>query len=105
IQCNHAWTVDQVIDESGLTKEDNIRMLNDINAKENIKQHLLFKIVSVKRKLPQTVEVDVDELKIVSDIEQDETYYPLLEDGELLTSEPMKNIGDEPLFLNFDEQD
>src|SRR5699024_12480160 len=34
-----------------------------------------------------------------------ETYYPLLEDGELLTSEPMQNIGDEPLFLNFDEQD
>lgn len=105
IQGNHALTKDEVIAESGLTEGDNIWMLNDTKAKEKIEQHPLIKSVSVKRKLPQTVEVDVDEYKIVGYIEKDETYYPLLEDGELLTSEPMKNIGDEPLFLNFDEQD
>src|SRR5699024_183271 len=65
IQSNHALTEDEVIAESGLTKGDNIWMLNDTKAKENIEQHPLIKSVSVKRKLPQTVEVDVDEYKIV----------------------------------------
>src|SRR5699024_5068074 len=98
IQGNHLLTEDEVISESGLTKGDNIWMLIVTKAKENIEQHQLINSVSVKRKLPETVEVDVDEYKIVGYIEQDETYYPLLEDGELLTSEPMNNIGDEPLF-------
>src|SRR5699024_6967800 len=105
IQGNHALTEDEVIAESGLTKGDNIWMLNDTKAKENIEQHPLIKSVSVKRKLPQTVEVDVDEYKIVGYIEQDETYYRILEDGELVRSERMKIIGDELLFLNLDEQD
>lgn len=104
IKGNQVLADDEIVAKSGLSKGENIWMLNDTKAKEKVESHPLIKEATVKRKLPQSVEVKVDEYQIVGYIENDGAYYPLLEDGELLT-EPIENKGDEPLLHDFKQND
>src|SRR5699024_9402217 len=77
-QGNDALMEDEIISESSFTKRYNICMLNNKKPKENIKQHTLIKSVLVKRKLTQTLEVNVDEYKIIGYKQRKRTHNPLL---------------------------
>src|SRR5699024_7324335 len=60
----------------------------------------------VRRKLPNQIEIKVEELNKVAYVNQDEAYYPLLENGHMLESFQMAEYeGDAPLLFNFSDEE
>ncbi|WP_226037938.1 cell division protein FtsQ/DivIB [Aquibacillus saliphilus] len=90
---------------SQISTEDNYWSVNKETAKENVASHEEIKEVTISKKFPTTIIIQVKELNRVGYVEQDGSYFSLLENGVLLTSKPLKTInGDAPLLTGFDKE-
>src|SRR5699024_6891575 len=71
---------------------------------DSIKKHPMVENIEIKRKLPQTVQVNVVEHNIVGYIKKDLAFHPVLENGMIITTDDIANKGDGPLLNNFDDE-
>lgn len=95
---------EEIIKLSGLSAGTNIWVINEKDAKEKMKSHPMIESVEIKRKLPQTVVINVKERNVVGFVKSDSEFNPVLENGMIVTASNLKNQGDGPLLNNFDDE-
>ncbi|MFD1018084.1 cell division protein FtsQ/DivIB [Thalassobacillus hwangdonensis] len=94
----------KLIDMSHVTKEDNFWKVDKDAVAELVNVHPEIAAASVDRKLPGTIEINVDEYERVGYVKVDGSYYPILENGERLDSYQLKSpSGDAPLLIDFNK--
>src|SRR5699024_9478685 len=64
----------------------------------------LIEAVEVKRKLPQTIELNVTEHQVIGFVKDDSEYHPVLKDGMIITTLNIPYTGDGPLLHHFDDE-
>ncbi len=74
-----------VKDTSGITTKDNIWSIDFEEIEKKIKALPEVKNVSVTKKLPSTVKIEVEEFIRVGYVKKKESFYPVLENGQALT--------------------
>ncbi|WP_188454482.1 cell division protein FtsQ/DivIB [Virgibacillus oceani] len=95
----------EIIEQSNLMNDTNIWTINEKEIKQAISKNPVIKSVSIDKKLPWTVKINIKEYKKVGYINKDNQYYPILGNGQLLDSLEQKTVnGDAPLLLNFTDK-
>lgn len=96
---------EEIIQLSGLSPETNIWVINQKQLKQSIEKNPLIKEIKVKRKLPQSVQIQISEHKIVGYVKSELEYHPVLESGMIINKHNISNKGDGPLLINFDDEE
>lgn len=95
----------EVIDQSGISEETNIWMVNKSNVVQAITKNPIVKSVEVKRKLPWTIQIQLTENDHVGFVNKDNAYYPILGNGKILKEMKQKTVnGTAPLLLGFSDE-
>ena len=101
---NHYVTDEKVTELAGLDDFPNIWTISKKDMKKDLKAYPLIQSVEIDKKLPQTVQVNVEEYDLVGYVKQDEYYLPVLENGEKISEIKSKTMqGNAPLILDFTE--
>src|SRR5699024_857653 len=96
----------KTIKVSGLTYQTNIWSINKNEISEILQENPMVSNAKVKRSLPQTVEITVNEFTLVGFLKKDENYIPVIEDGDIIKDRQTKKInGEAPLLFNFTEEE
>lgn len=103
IKGNKVIDEEEVIDWSGITADTNMWTLKYPTIKKELANHPLIKSVEMKRILPQTIEVEITEHKIVAYVQEKEKFFPVLQDGIVRLNYEMQHVGNQPLLVNFTE--
>src|SRR5690625_4795940 len=82
INDNYVLSKKDVIKISDVALDTNIWMLNTGSTKKKVENHPVIESVTVKRKLPFTVEINVNEHHIVGFLKEESIYLPVLENGD-----------------------
>jgi len=101
---NQVISEQEVIERSGLSTDTNIWVMNQANIQEKIETQPLIEAVEVKRKLPQTIELNVTEHQVIGFVKDDSEYHPVLKDGMIITTLNIPYTGDGPLLHHFDDE-
>lgn len=93
----------EILKRSELNTETNIWTVTKKSIEQRIEKHPVVSNVEIRKKLPSTIEINVTEFERVGYVFQDNGYYLLLENGNML-SEPQQPTGDAPLLLQFTDE-
>ncbi|HLS08720.1 cell division protein FtsQ/DivIB [Lentibacillus sp.] len=97
---------DKVIEQSGIAKDKNIWTVDATEASRAISENPVIQQAEVNRKLPWTINIDVTEFNHVGYVMQNERYYPVLGNGNVLKDMEQQNVsGDAPLLIGFSDKD
>lgn len=102
---NTLLTDEEVIDLSGLTTSTNVWSLNKKKSRKQMEEHPAIQEVHVKRSLPRTVQIEVEELTHIGYVQEEKTAYPVLLNGQVLTSMEVNLTGDAPLLVGFTDEE
>jgi len=102
---NVVLSEEDIIEVSEIALNTNIWMLNKNSAKKKLENHPIVESVSVNRKLPFTVEINVTEHHIIGFLKEDSSYHPVLENGMIITKGNIPYKGNNPLLTNFEHDD
>ncbi|MBP1950606.1 cell division protein FtsQ/DivIB [Virgibacillus litoralis] len=95
----------EVIQQSNISKDTNIWMINEAKVVQAISENPVVKSVEVNRQLPWTIEIQLKEYDQVGYIKREGSFYPILGNGRVLTEMKQKLAnGDAPLILGFSEE-
>lgn len=94
----------EIIQLSGLATDTNIWMMNQHNIEDSMNEHPMIESVEVKRKLPQTVQINVKEHNVIGYIKKDLKLHPVLENGMIVPTNNIASKGDGPLLNNFEDE-
>src|SRR5699024_2813027 len=100
---NKVLTDKEVIQKSGLALDANIWVVQKQGMKKKIEEHPVVEQVEVHRKLPQTIQVNVKEHRIIGYKNAKNDYHHVLQNGMIITNEKITNRGDGPLLNDFKE--
>lgn len=90
---------------SNVTKKTNIWTVKEKKVKQELDKNPAIQSVEVTKKFPRTIKIHVTEYKRVGYVKQDDAYYPILGNGEVLSTFKQKSIsGDAPLLLDFSDE-
>ncbi|QFT88780.1 Cell division protein DivIB [Bacillus sp. THAF10] len=93
----------EIITLAELSGDTSIWRVNEKDVADLIKQHKEISQTKVQRKFPNSVVINVQEFKRVAYIYENENYYPVMENGKMLSvltkEEPTPD--DAPLMLNW----
>src|SRR5699024_11072468 len=95
---NVVLSEEDIIEVSEIALNTNIWMLNKNSAKKKLENHPIVESVSVNRKLPFTVEINVTEHHIIGFLKEDSSYHPVLENGMIITKGNIPYKGNNPLL-------
>lgn len=101
VKDNKVLSDKEVIKMSGITLNSNIWMIQMNSIKKEIEAHSVVKNVEVHRQLPQTIQLDVTEHRVIGYIRDKNIYHPVLQNGMIVTNEEISNQGDGPLLHEF----
>lgn len=93
----------EVIDQSQLTYETNIWSVKQKAIQDSLKTNPIIKTAEVKKKLPWTIEIRIEEYDRVGYVKDKNAYYLVLGNGNTL-SEATPFIGDAPIIEGFTEE-
>src|SRR5690625_2275984 len=95
-------TEEDILERSELTLTTNIWEVRKSQIENKILEHPLIKNVEVSRQLPQTINIKVDEHKIIGFLYEDNQYFPLLANGVQLTMDELTiDMSRAPVLKNF----
>ncbi|RDW18471.1 cell division protein FtsQ [Oceanobacillus arenosus] len=95
-----------IIEQSGLTMDTNIWMLNHENIEKKLSKNPVIESVEVSRNLPWTVNIHVNEFKIVGYMKEETNYFPILGNGVTLKELGQTSFnGKSPLILGFTKEE
>ncbi|QGS68605.1 FtsQ-type POTRA domain-containing protein [Oceanobacillus sp. 143] len=94
-----------IIEQSGLTMDTNIWMLNQKNTEDALSKNPIIESVKVSKQLPWTVNIQVNEYKIVGYMKEETNYFPILGNGVTLKQLGQSSFnGKSPLIIGFTEE-
>src|SRR5699024_6832116 len=82
---NHHVTDEKIIELALLDDSPNIWTISKKTMEKDIKGYPLIQSVNIDKKLPQTVQINVEEYDLVGYVKQSEYYVPVLENGEKIS--------------------
>ncbi|SDJ74149.1 cell division protein FtsQ/DivIB [Sediminibacillus albus] len=90
---------------SGLSTDDNFWSVDTDEVVDKISGHPVVEKVEVDKQFPTTIQVTVQEFARVGYVKKDDSFYPVLENGNSLIDNKMKTAkGDAPLLNGFDKE-
>ncbi|TRM12312.1 FtsQ-type POTRA domain-containing protein [Lentibacillus cibarius] len=96
---------EQVIEQSGIAKGTNIWTVNKEAVSKAVAEHPAISETDVKRRLPWTIELHITEADHVGYIKQNDSYYPILGNGKILTNRKQTELnGSAPLLIGFSKE-
>jgi len=99
---NEIVSAEEVIEQSELTNETNIWSMKQNRVIDLLEKHPFIHTAEVKRKLPATVEININEHKRVGYVKNDHEYFLLLDNGQLINKDDIQ-ISQAPLIVDFKE--
>lgn len=94
-----------VIETSDITDKTNIWTINKSKIKDTLRKNPTVKSVEIDKDFPRTVTINLTEYDRVGYVRDDDVYYPILENGQVLTTLKQKSInGDAPLLMDFSDK-
>ncbi|WP_174613163.1 cell division protein FtsQ/DivIB [Virgibacillus ihumii] len=102
----NSYTEDeQIKQQSGISENTNIWMINEQDVVEAISSNSIIQSVDVNRNLPWTIEIEVTEFRYVGYIKKDGNFFPVLGNGSVLTELKQQTTGgDAPIMINFSNE-
>lgn len=101
---NSIYDKEEIIQISGITEKTNIWKVEEEVIEGKLKELPEIKSSSVKIHLPNTVEIQVDELKRIAYITKEKHYLPVMENGKILKDEKVAEIPvNAPILIGFSE--
>lgn len=100
---NILLTDEEIITFSNLTTSTNMWSINKKKNAKQIEEHATIKEVSVKRIFPRKVSIEVEEFRHIGYVQEEKVAYPVLLNGEILTSMEVELSGDAPLLVGFSD--
>ncbi|WP_442599412.1 cell division protein FtsQ/DivIB [Neobacillus sp. D3-1R] len=98
------YTEEQIINESGLSKFQNIWNLDKKGIQKQIKELPEVKEAKVTIKFPNTVLIHVEEYKRIAYFAKETNYFPILENGRILKEQKLTQLPlDAPILKKFSE--
>lgn len=101
---NITFSNEEIEELSGISKSSNIWMVNKEKTAEKLNTEAEIKSSKVSIKLPNTVNIVVEEYKRMAYMVNDTKFTPILENGGVLQSETTESVPlDTPLLFDFKE--
>lgn len=105
VKGNEFIAKEQIIEYSHLSIDENMWRVNLSDAEDKIVDHPLIEKVTIKRKFPQSIEININEKDIIGYKREKEHFYPIVTDGVIVKNVDVTLPRSAPLFENFtDEQ-
>ena len=106
VEGNHYVPESQILYASQLSSETNFWNFNTEDvAKKILESNVQLADVSIHRRLPQTVQIEVKEFARVAYLKQDDVFFPILENGEIIEMLPEDHHPvNAPILENVDEE-
>jgi cell division protein FtsQ len=102
---NSFYPEEQVIEQSGIKKDTNIWTIQKEEIIKTLEKNPIVNTVSVEMRLPWTVEIRLVEHERIGYIKKENSYYPTLGNGEILSDSGNERLtGDAPLLVNFTDK-
>lgn len=97
---------EEIIEMSGLSGKPNIWAVDFSAIEEQLEGNPVVDEVSVERELPNTVKITVKEIEIIGFVQEENSYYPVLENGETLKKVEYHSFtGEAPLLIGFTDEE
>src|SRR5690625_2260864 len=97
---------EEIVELSGLTNETSIWSIDKNAISENIQANPMVDTAEIKRNLPRGLEIIVNEHALVGFMEDNNDYYPIIENGSVLKELKQNEIsGEAPLLINFTDDE
>jgi cell division protein FtsQ len=104
INGNGLYSVEQLVNQSGITKDQNIWKLNKSEIVKSIRQLPEIKKADVKVVFPRTVQITVTEFERIAYLIQETSFYPVLENGSIITNQKLTSLPiNAPILKEFTE--
>lgn len=105
IKGNLVLAEDDITQLAEITNKTNIWTVSRKELKSKLESVDIIKEAAVEKKLPQTIEISIEEHFIVGYVNKEDEFYPVLDNGNILIENNFFNLGDAPLLNDFtDEQ-
>jgi cell division protein FtsQ len=106
VRGNELYPKDKLLSLIGMTESTNIWKVNEKSIEGKLRSLPEIKSADVKIKLPHTIIVNVKEYSRIAYIAKDASYFPVLENGEILKKEQTTDLPvSAPLLIGFSEGD
>lgn len=101
---NSLYSEKQLADVAGISKKDNVWKIQKDAAAQRIKKLPEIKDAEVKLILPNTVQINVKEHDWIGYLVKDGGFYPVLENGKILSANKKENLSENvPVLMGFEE--
>lgn len=105
ISGNTLLSDEEVISLSDLSTSTNMWSINKKKNDEQIEKHPAVKEVNINRSFPRTIQIEVEEYRHIGYVQEEKKAYPVLLNGEILSSMEVNLTGDAPVLVGFNDQD
>jgi cell division protein FtsQ len=103
VKGNDIYSSAELIKKTGLSKKTNIWKVNSKEISAKLKSLSELKQANVKISWPNSIIITIKEHKRVAYLEKNATYYPVMENGEILKNREVKNIpNNSPILFDFE---
>lgn len=88
---------------SQIDEETNLWKIKLSDVASLVKENPFIKSAVITRKLPSTLSIEVEEYAVIGYVENNDSFYPVLENGKQIDYENRYMLGDAPLLLHFSD--
>ncbi|SDJ03540.1 cell division protein FtsQ/DivIB [Salimicrobium halophilum] len=96
---------EEIRELSGITEDNNLWSVDRNSVREALMTHPEVKDATINRSFPATVTITVDERDRVAYVEEEESYAPILENGNILDKRVDHPGGDAPVLSGFTKEE
>lgn len=103
VEGNHHIASQQIIQLSGITKQTSFWKVKKDEVEQRVKQHPEVKDVSVKKRIPNRIDIVIVERKRIAYILDKHSFLPILDNGKVLTHAKQAIPSDAPILVGWKE--
>ncbi|MFD0825246.1 cell division protein FtsQ/DivIB [Neobacillus sp. M.A.Huq-85] len=101
---NDLYSSQEIIKKTGVTKNTNIWKVKSKEISEKLKELSEVKKAEVKIQWPNTIMITIQEHNRIAYLKKEGSYYPVMENGKILTGKSFKEIpNNSPILFDFEE--
>jgi cell division protein FtsQ len=104
ISGNESYSDDYIVEKSGLSLDSNVWKIRKSEVEDNLEKVQEIKQANVNVKLPNMVEIELEEYSRLAYISKGKNFYPVLENGNILGEKQIDEIPvNAPILIGFKE--
>ncbi|MED1469621.1 cell division protein FtsQ/DivIB [Bacillus salipaludis] len=101
---NDLYSSQEIIKKTGVTKNTNIWKVKSKEISQKLKELSEVNKVKVKIQWPNTIMITIQEHKRIAYLKKEGSYFPVMENGKILTEKSFKEIpSNSPILFDFEE--